>query len=83
MVGQKGMVCIAKVRPPSFKYKIRQLTTNNATGDSFGITVPAKIAVTFTGVLFQLQVLEDRIVFVSGAIKKREVYGQNQNISTI
>ena len=82
MSGQKGMVCIAKTRPPSLKYKIRQLTTNNKTGDAFGITVPSNIATSFIGVLFKLEVQQDRLVFISGALQQKRVNGQNENISS-
>ena len=47
-------------------YKIRKTTTNNKTGDSFGITVPKDVAQDFSGVNFSIAYSEKCIIFISG-----------------
>ena len=66
----EGITCIAKARPPSLNYKIRQLTTNNQTGDAFGITVPAKIAIQFSNIKFQLMISGNSLIYTSGTAKR-------------
>lgn len=36
------------------KYKIRKLTTGNATGDAYGITIPQSIALRYQNVPFEV-----------------------------
>lgn len=35
-------------------YKVRKLTTNNATGDAYGITIPESVAIKHQGVAFSV-----------------------------
>ena len=53
-------------RGPSFRYKIKKTTTNNKTGDSYGITVPKVVADMFGNVEFNLFVAGSSMVFASG-----------------
>jgi hypothetical protein len=53
-------------RTASKFYHIRQTTTNNATGDSFALTVPKSIASTFFGINFSVQVSGNSIIYTSG-----------------
>jgi len=46
--------------------KIRQVTTNNSTGDSFAITVPRDIAQNFSGTFFSISTTPNSIIFTSG-----------------
>ena len=53
-------------RGPSYKYKIKKITTNNKTGDSYAINVPQVIAEMFVDVQFNLFIAENSMVFSSG-----------------
>ena len=53
-------------RGPSFRYKIRKVTTNNKTGDSFAITVPRSIAILFQNVEFNVFIAGSNIILGSG-----------------
>ncbi len=47
--------------------KIRPLTTNNKTGDSYGITIPRAIAYQFQDVYLTITTKDNRIILESGA----------------
>ena len=53
-------------RGPSYRYKIKKVTTNNKTGDSFAITVPKVVADMFVGVEFNFFIAGNNMVFSSG-----------------
>ncbi|MEK6884058.1 MAG: hypothetical protein AABY22_30800 [Nanoarchaeota archaeon] len=53
-------------RGPSYRYKIKKVTTNNKTGDSFAITVPKVVAEMFINVEFNLFIAGRSMVFASG-----------------
>lgn len=53
-------------RGPSLQHSIRKGTTNNATGDSFVITIPKIIAEQFNNVLLRIYVSGTSIVLESG-----------------
>jgi len=48
------------------QYKIRNLTTCNATGNAYGITVPKWVADRFFGVYFTVECRDSCIIFRSG-----------------
>ena len=45
-------------------YRVRQLTTNNSTGDAFGITIPRSIATQFLGVKLRFILTENGFNYV-------------------
>ncbi len=59
-------------RGPSFRYKIRKMTTNNKTGDSYGINIPKAIVSIFEGVEFNVFVSGSNIVLASGCKLERD-----------
>lgn len=50
----------------SLPRQIRKLTTNNKTGDSFGVTIPSNIAEYFSGIKFTIEVSQTTIILKSG-----------------
>jgi len=48
-------------------YKVRQLTTNNSTGNAFGITIPAYIAIKNINIYFTIKQSGSSILLESGA----------------
>ena len=54
---------ILSVRPR----KIRQLTTNNKSGDAFGVTIPSFLKQEFQDVHFYIYVQGSNIILASGA----------------
>jgi len=53
-------------RGAGLQYRIRKTTTNNKTGDNFGITIPKYFADKFDGIYFRVSVSGDSIIFTSG-----------------
>ena len=53
-------------RGPALTYKIKKVTSNNKTGDSYAITVPRIIAQKFEEYLFRMVVSGNSIIFESG-----------------
>ena len=53
-------------RGPSFRYKIKQVTTNNKTGDSYAINIPKVVAEMFGDIQFNLFIAGSNIIFSSG-----------------
>ena len=53
-------------RGPSFRYKIRKVTSNNKTGDSYGINIPRVVATLFENVQFNIFIAGSDIVLSSG-----------------
>ena len=53
-------------KAPKFKYKIRQVTFGNKTGESFAITVPRNIAENFSNITFNMYMTPTSIIFESG-----------------
>jgi len=48
-------------------YKIRKVTTNNKTGDSYAITIPKKMAYVFHNTYFNIIPSGNNIILESGA----------------
>lgn len=48
------------------RYRIRQLTFGNRTGDAFGITVPQNVASQFLNIPLRLVISGDCFMFVRG-----------------
>jgi hypothetical protein len=48
-------------------HKLRKLTSNNRTGDSYGITIPKHISKEFIGVYFTPHKANNAIILMSGA----------------
>ena len=69
-------------RGPAITYIIRKTTTNNATGDSFAITIPRFIAEQFSGCHFTMVISGNSIIFTSGCKLTQNDIPQNYNIST-
>ena len=44
-------------------YKVRKLTSNNKTGDAYGVTIPSEIANSVSGVFFCIKTGNDYINF--------------------
>ena len=53
-------------RGPALTYKIKKITTNNRTGDSYAINIPRIIAQQFDGYFFKMVVSGNAIIFESG-----------------
>ena len=53
-------------RKPLLCYKIRKTNSNNATGDSFALTVPREIAEKFIGINFILSFTGSVLIYQSG-----------------
>jgi len=51
-------------------FKLRKLTSNNKTGDAYGITLPKKVSNKFKGIHFQIKSEGDRIILESGCPTK-------------
>lgn len=67
------------------QYKVRKFTSNNRSGDAYGITLPRNIGKKFEGIKFSITLLNDSIViFKSGLdlmqLKKDAQYLQLQDL---
>lgn len=48
------------------QYKIKKETSNNLSGEAYGLTVPYEIFKKFEGVKFTIEVTKDSIIYKSG-----------------
>jgi hypothetical protein len=53
-------------RGPALSYKIKKVTSNNKTGDSYAITIPRVVAQKFESCFFKMCVSGNSIIFESG-----------------
>ncbi len=67
-------------RGPSLQHSIRKGTTNNATGDTFVITIPKNIAEQFQNMLLRIYASGNMMIMESGcrmSVDEVKVYEQN------
>ena len=60
------METVKPYRGPTWTYKIKQLTSNNKTGDAFGINIPRVIANKFKDTFFHMYITNTSIILESG-----------------
>ena len=51
-------------KSPTFRYKVRQLTVGNKTGEAYGITVPQEIASQFLNIPLRLVISGNCFMYV-------------------
>ena len=56
----------------NMQYKIRLLTKNNRTGDTYGISIPKSIAENFKNCYFRIELKDNSILLISGTHIKDE-----------
>ena len=66
-------------RGPALTYKIKKVTSNNKTGDSYAITIPRIIAKQFEECFFKLCISGTNIIFESGCKMTVSDIAINQN----